>query len=174
MKKNEKIVLGIVGGIFIIAAVMLWPKKAKAETVPKKDPVVPPKKDPIVPPKKDPEPPKPSGPDPWNPNTTPKKGAYYAVQKGDTMLGIINRAGFEQARRYAAYQSMLNSPKNAWIGIIVDEKQNAGFRKLLRFYMRFEAGAGYENKPYAYNTAWMAKSSHKWPVVWVPGDDEVA
>ncbi|OGO03076.1 MAG: hypothetical protein A2Y72_03290 [Chloroflexi bacterium RBG_13_53_26] len=113
----------------------------------------------------------PEGANPLAPETTPTQGAYYAVTKGDTMLGILAKAGFQQADRHKAYLTMLNHAKNAWIG-----QTTLNNEKILRFYQRFAALTGYEVKSWAYMTKWQSQSSsaYKWPVVYVPAAGEVS
>jgi hypothetical protein len=126
----------------------------------------------------DPPPPKPvvvvkppEGPNPLAPEASPAQGKYYAVVKGDTMLGILGKAGFSSTNKHKAYLVMLNHQKNSWVG-----QTTLNDEKILRFYQRFAPLAGYETKPWAHMTAWQSQSSssYKWPVVYVPAAGEVS
>lgn len=161
------VVAAVVGALAAVLA-LFWPRNAAADPAPPK-----PKPEPET----DPTPgPKPEiAPDPLKPSSSPTKGHYYGVLKGDSMLGILKRAGFTSL--VSAYRVMIAHRLNAWIGTETDSAAGAPYDRRLRLYQRFrtmENASVVGNPPWAWNTAWMSTSSGRWPVVYVPRDDEVS
>lgn len=159
------IVAAVVGACAAVAA-LFWPRNAAADPAPP-----PPKPDEQEPPAPTPE----IAPDPLKPSPSPTKGVYYAVVKGDTMLGILKRAGFTSL--VSAYRVMIAHRLNAWIGTEIDSAAGQPYDRRLRLYQRFRAmenASVVGDPPWAWNTAWMSTSSGRWPVVYVPRDDEVS
>ena len=104
------------------------------------------------------------GPDPYKATGKPVQGRFYIVKTGDTLTGIMRKAGFNPpvvgANKAKAHF------RNAWIG----QHKDWG----LRLVKRFLPMEGKENLPYAWETEFrgVASSSSKFPAVYLPTEGE--